>query len=127
MKQGFRLVDFEHAGLGDAAFDLALFSARTPLTDHQELAVLDAYLDETSAPAAVAERFFAFKPAAEVLGAAAGAVDVVDVASGDRPVVGLVKDVVRARLPAVDAALSAVLGEPTTLFTKAKKPKRGSR
>jgi hypothetical protein len=114
--QGLMLFDFEHAGVGDAALDLALFSARTPLTCHQELAVLDAYLDEAGASGSLIDRFLALKPAAEHLGALAGAVDVVDVLSGQRPVIGDPAAVVSAKLPSVELALASAIGEQVSLL-----------
>jgi Ser/Thr protein kinase RdoA (MazF antagonist) len=113
--QGLRLIDFEHAGLGDAAFDLALFSARTPLSRHEELAVLDAYLDERPRDGALLDRFFLLKPAAELVGALAGWVDLIDVHSGHRPVVGDPDEVVQARRAGVQAALERVLDTPVEL------------
>ncbi|MBI4817541.1 MAG: phosphotransferase [Deltaproteobacteria bacterium] len=39
-----RLVDFEGAGLGDPAVDLALMTCRTPLEEREEVELVDAYL-----------------------------------------------------------------------------------
>ncbi len=66
-----RLVDFEHAGLGDPMLDLSRLVVTAELSRHEELCLLDAYA-EAAGPRGL-ERYFTCRPLApliDVLGAA---------------------------------------------------------
>lgn len=102
------LVDFEHAGIGDPAADLAFMAVRTPLSDVEELAVLDGWLSARKDPDLL-DRYFALKPLAGLLGAAAGALDLALAAQGRRPCVTSGADYFRARREAVQAEIEAAL------------------
>jgi cytidylate kinase len=73
-----RLLDLEHAGVGDAATDLAMFG--TTLTNHDELLLLDAYAPSR----AFLDRYFAQKPMLSLLFALDAAVELLAYARGER-------------------------------------------
>ncbi len=73
-----RLLDLEHAGMGDAATDLAMFGAT--LSPHDELLLLDAY----EASRAFLDRYFAQKPMLALLLALDAALELSAYARGER-------------------------------------------
>jgi CMP/dCMP kinase len=73
-----RLLDLEHAGIGDAATDLAMFG--TTLSLHDELLLLDAYQPSRT----FLDRYFAQKPMLSLLLALDGALELSAYARGDR-------------------------------------------
>lgn len=86
-KGRIRLLDFEHAGIGDPALDLALMAVRTPLDEREELALLDGYL-EARTDGSLLDRYFALLPLAGFVGAVAGVHDLLLAAAGRRRVHG---------------------------------------
>lgn len=82
-----RLIDLEHAGLGDPAADLAAFAARAPLDDNEEYLLLEAYLGRGPSGSFL-ERYFALKPALDVAGAAADLLRASDVHTGRLRIAG---------------------------------------
>ncbi|MFH1810333.1 MAG: (d)CMP kinase [Pseudomonadota bacterium] len=116
--QGSRvwLLDLEHAGIGDPALDLALMACRTPLSSHDELRVLDAYLACTRAPGLL-DRYFGLKPLVGVVAALAGVIDLADLRDGARCAAPDPRAHLQQRAPLVaaelGAALERALGRPT--------------
>ncbi|MCK6552330.1 phosphotransferase, partial [Myxococcota bacterium] len=74
---GARLVDFEHAGLGDPALDLALLTWRSPLSPDVEARFLDVYTAERSPRAAsrLRARYDALLPLVAIASALAALLD----------------------------------------------------
>lgn len=101
-------VDFEHAGRGDPALDLAMMAARTPLTLHVEHALLDAIVARRRDKSFL-DRYFALRPLVALVAGLAAVQDIVDVARGLRPVDQDPARYARARLPhALDELCDAV-------------------
>lgn len=80
-----RLIDFDYAGLGDPAVDLAMFASRMPLSSSQELRLLDACSSE-SRDRKLLDRYFALKPLVALTGALGALLDLDDVRRGLRKV-----------------------------------------
>ncbi len=80
-----RLIDFDHAGIGDPAVDLAMFVSRNPLSKSQALRVLDAYA-EVSPDRGILDRYFGLAPLVAITGALGALLDLRDVELGRRSV-----------------------------------------
>ncbi|MEW5848319.1 MAG: (d)CMP kinase, partial [Myxococcota bacterium] len=110
-----RLVDLEHAGMGDPAVDLALMACRTPLDVHEELCLLDGYLSART-DAQLLDRYITVKPAVALLGAVDAVMDLVRIARADQRVVRDAGAHVQRRLPHItdelQHALTRCLGAP---------------
>jgi cytidylate kinase len=95
-KERIRFIDFEHAGRGDPALDLAMMTARTPLSLHVEHALLDEVLahrrDRT-----FLDRYFGIRPLVALIAGLSALHDLALVLSGDRVVEGDREAYVRTR------------------------------
>lgn len=116
----FLVVDLEHAGIGDPAVDLALMAVRTPLTRHEELCLLDAYLGSRRDKGFL-ERYFLVKPLLGVLGAMEAVLDLSDVARGHRAATVDVKTQLSRRGPPASEELRHAL-ERVLPFERVKRP-----
>lgn len=103
-----RLVDFEHAGIGDPAVDLAMMVNRTPLSKHDELRLLDAYLGRIR-DRGFLDRYFAVRPAVALLGATEAILDLAE-AHRDRPAMAMEPgEYARRRAPHIEAEVHDAL------------------
>jgi cytidylate kinase len=83
------LIDFEFAGVGDPAADVAMMAVRTPLSDHHELVLLDTITRRMGRGTRdFIARYFAVKPLCALVGALGGLLDLAAVARGQRPIRG---------------------------------------
>ena len=78
------LVDFEDAGLGDPAVDLAMMACRTPLSWFDELRLLETYTWHNP-DKAFTDRYFAIRPFVGMMCSLAGILDLSDIYEGYRP------------------------------------------
>ncbi len=131
------LIDFEFAGIGDPMVDLAFMASRTPLSRHQELVLLDAYFASSSASSSMSRarindalaRYFAVRPLCAIIGGAAGAHDLTNVAVGARAIAEDVSAYVQRRVSACRTELADVVGDAIArAFTIApRQPKRANK
>lgn len=130
-----RFLDLEHAGIGDPCLDLAMFSARAPLSQHQELMLLDAYLRGATIARSRAfiDRFFAQRPLVALGGALDGALELVLFARGQRAGARAAEDHWQLRRDEVQAELARALdgiaprGTSTARLVRTTPPERRRR
>lgn len=109
------LLDLEHAGVGDPAVDLCLMAARTPLSRHHVLCVLDGYLEQRN-DATLLQRMEVLEPLVVFRGAVDAVLDLSNIRQGLRRTTEPASRHLRERAPAarqeVQRALERALGSP---------------
>jgi cytidylate kinase len=109
---GLVLIDFEHAGIGDPAADLALMACRTPLSLDGEMQILDGIMARTG-DKDLHQRFFALKPMLGFLAGLFAVEDLVKKSLGARKVSGEKHAAPKSRLPLVAEELHDALRRTT--------------
>ncbi len=119
-----RLIDFEHAGAGDPALDLALFLVRERLSVVDQVVFLDAYQGGRGPGRKVVDRAIQWRGLAAMLGALAGLQALLAVQAG-APSVGGARGYAQFHRARVEDDLEAVLGQRPRWAPAPRAPGRG--
>lgn len=116
-----RFIDFEHAGAGDPALDLAMMTARTPLPLHVEHALLDGILAQRR-DRTFLDRYFGLRPLVALIAGMSALEDIALVVAGERAVDGDRAAYARARRTACTEELCEAVDRALAGTRPAKRP-----